>query len=163
MGKPEIVQSEESKAQERIIRLSAQLRQYNHQYYDLDQPTISDAEYDFLLQELISLEQQWPEFVVPDSPTQVVGGQADSALGQIRHRVPMLSLQDVFSWSDVADFTQRIRQVDEKALFVVERKIDGLSLSIRYHNGVMAQAVTRGDGEFSARIRKCTKLVFPPH
>lgn len=148
MGKPEIVQSEESKAQERIIRLSAQLRQYNHQYYDLDQPTISDAEYDFLLQELISLEQQWPEFVVPDSPTQVVGGQADSALGQIRHRVPMLSLQDVFSWSDVADFTQRIRQVDEKALFVVERKIDGLSLSIRYHNGVMAQAVTRGDGEF---------------
>ena len=148
MGKPEIVQSEESKAQERIIRLSAQLRQYNHQYYDLDQPTISDAEYDFLLQELISLEQQWPEFVVPDSPTQVVGGQADSALGQIRHRVPMLSLQDVFSWSDVADFTQRIRQVDEKALFVVERKIDGLSLSIRYHNGVMVQAVTRGDGEF---------------
>ncbi len=137
----------EVEAAERIGRLSSQLRIYNHQYYDLDQPTVSDAEYDLLLQELSELEELFPQLVLPDSPTQVVGGQAAPSFSQVRHRVPMLSLQDVFSWSGVEDFTARIRQVDPDARFVVERKIDGLSLSIRYENGIMTQAVTRGDGD----------------
>ena len=137
----------ETEAAERISRLSSQLRIYNHQYYDLDQPTVSDAEYDLLLQELIRLEELFPRLILPDSPTQAVGGQAAPSFSQVRHRVPMLSLQDVFSWSGVEDFTARVRQVDPKARFVVERKIDGLSLSIRYENGVMVQAATRGDGD----------------
>ena len=137
----------EAEAAERIGRLSSQLRLYNHQYYDLDQPTISDAEYDLLLHELISLEQEWPQLKEADSPTQVIGGQASSSLTQVRHRVPMLSLQDVFSWSDIAAFTTRVWATDTRATFVVERKIDGLSLSIRYRNGIMVQAVTRGDGD----------------
>ncbi|HHU06872.1 MAG TPA: NAD-dependent DNA ligase LigA [Clostridiaceae bacterium] len=137
----------ETEAAERISRLSSQLRIYNHQYYDLDQPTVSDAEYDLLLQELIRLEELFPRLILPDSPTQAVGGQAAPSFSQVRHRVPMLSLQDVFSWSGVEDFAARVRQVDPKARFVVERKIDGLSLSIRYENGVMVQAATRGDGD----------------
>ena len=150
MEKPKQISNQkisEIEAEERISRLSSQLRIYNHQYYDQDQPTVSDAEYDLLLQELIRLEELFPGLILPDSPTQVVGGQAAPSFSQVRHRVPMLSLQDVFSWSGVEDFTARVRQVDPEAQFVVERKIDGLSLSIRYKNGIMTQAVTRGDGE----------------
>ncbi len=150
MEKPEQVGKKilsEAQAAEKISRLSSALNQYNHEYYELDQPTVSDAEYDLLLRKLEELEEEFPQLVKADSPSRRVGGRADAALTQVRHRVPMLSLQDVFSLAEVESFTRRIRELDENALFAVERKIDGLSLSLRYENGVFVQAVTRGDGE----------------
>ena len=130
-----------------LNRLRKEIRHHNNCYYNNDEPEISDYEYDQLMLQLKNLEADYPELVTKNSPTQMVGGNARREAGVlVAHDVPMLSLQDVFSRQEVEEFvTSAIEQLDNPE-FVVEEKIDGLSLALRYRDGVLAQAITRGDG-----------------
>jgi DNA ligase (NAD+) len=138
-----------SDRKKRVEQLREQIRFHNHRYYVLDDPEIPDAEYDRLLRELESLEQQHPELITGDSPTQRVGAEPVKAFGQVRHRVPMLSLGNCFSEEELEAFTRRIadRLDNSDALeFNAEPKLDGLAVSLRYEKGELVQAATRGDG-----------------
>ena len=130
-----------------LNRLRKEIRHHNNCYYNNDEPEISDYEYDQLMLQLKKLEADYPELVTKNSPTQMVGGNARREAGVlVAHDVPMLSLQDVFSRQEVKEFvTSAIEQLD-KPEFVVEEKIDGLSLALRYRDGILVQAITRGDG-----------------
>lgn len=130
-----------------LNRLRKEIRHHNNCYYNNDEPEISDYEYDQLMLQLKKLEADYPELVTKNSPTQMVGGYARREAGVlVAHDVPMLSLQDVFSRQEVEEFvTSAIEQLDNPE-FVVEEKIDGLSLALRYRDGILAQAITRGDG-----------------
>ena len=134
-------------AEERIAELKKTLEYHIDRYYNQDSPEISDYEYDMMMQELKNLEKEHPELVTPDSPTQRVGGTAKREAGVlVRHNVPMLSLQDVFSKEEVFDFVEEMQKQLDHPEFVVEYKIDGLSMSLRYENGELILAETRGDG-----------------
>ena len=130
-----------------LNRLRKEIRHHNNCYYNNDEPEISDYEYDQLMLQLKKLEADYPELVTKNSPTQMVGGNARRDAGVlVAHDVPMLSLQDVFSRQEVEEFvTSAIEQLDNPE-FVVEEKIDGLSLALRYRDGILVQAITRGDG-----------------
>lgn len=130
-----------------LNRLRKEIRHHNNCYYNNDEPEISDYEYDQLMLQLKKLEADYPELVTKNSPTQMVGGNARREAGVlVAHDVPMLSLQDVFSRQEVEEFViSAIEQLDNPE-FVVEEKIDGLSLALRYRDGILAQAITRGDG-----------------
>ncbi len=133
--------------EKKINTLRDIIRYHNNLYYNEDAPEISDYEYDCLLEELQNLEAAHPELVTPDSPTQHVGGQAKRTAGKlVAHDVPMLSLQDVFTKSAVEDFVREKQVVLPDVEFVVEEKIDGLSLALRYTAGRLTAAITRGDG-----------------
>ena len=133
--------------QERIAELKKTLEYHIDRYYNQDSPEISDYEYDMLMQELKTLEKEYPELVTEDSPTQKVGGTAKRQAGVlVRHNVPMLSLQDVFSKEDVYHFVEEMQAQLADPEFVVEYKIDGLSMALRYENGNLVMAETRGDG-----------------
>lgn len=134
-------------AKKTIDELKEKLNYHIDRYYNQDDPAISDYEYDMMMQELKKLEKEHPEFVTPDSPTQKVGGSAKREAGVlVKHRVPMLSLQDVFSREEVDQFVQDMQQQFGDPEFVVETKIDGLSMALRYTDGVLTTAITRGDG-----------------
>jgi DNA ligase (NAD+) len=130
----------------RAAELKALLEEYAYQYYVMDNPTVSDFEYDKLLHELIDIEQQYPELLTPDSPSQRVGGKAMNTFEPVVHTVQMGSLQDVFSYKEVKEFDRRVRETISNPLYVVEPKIDGLSVSLEYQDGVLVRASTRGDG-----------------
>ncbi len=133
--------------EERIRDLRGQIAYHSDRYYNQDSPAITDYEFDQLMLELKKLEKEQPELVTPDSPTQKVGGSAKRTAGVlVRHNVPMLSLQDVFSKEEVFEFVEQMREQTDDPEFVVEYKIDGLSLVLRYENGALALAETRGDG-----------------
>ena len=133
--------------EERIAELKKTLEYHIDRYYNQDSPEISDYEYDMMMQELKNLEKEHPELVTPDSPTQRVGGTAKREAGVlVRHNVPMLSLQDVFSKEEVFNFVEEMQKQLDHPEFVVEYKIDGLSMSLRYENGELILAETRGDG-----------------
>lgn len=130
-----------------IEQLREQLRYHGDRYYNQDDPEISDYEYDRLSLKLRKLEQENPQFISTDSPTQKVGGTAKREAGVlVRHNVPMLSLQDVFEKSEVFSFVEKILKERPSTIFVVEKKIDGLSVSLRYTEGYLTLGVTRGDG-----------------
>ena len=131
---------------ERIQELTKLLNDAGYRYYVLDDPDMPDFEYDRLLRELEDLEQAHPEFALPDSPTRRVGGQAVNTFGEVRHPVPLMSLQDVFSMEELDDFLLRTRQSLPQAAFSVEPKIDGLSVALEYENGRFVRGATRGDG-----------------
>lgn len=132
---------------DRIDELREQINYHIDRYYNQDDPEITDYEYDMLMQELKKLEAEHPERITPDSPTQKVGGSAKREAGVlVRHRVPMLSLQDVFSKEEILQFVQNMQEQLDNPEFVVETKIDGLSMAIRYTDGKMTTAITRGDG-----------------
>ena len=136
-------------ARERTIRLRDQINRHNYQYFVLDDPQIPDSEYDRLLRQLQQLEAQYPDLICADSPTQRVGAQPLSAFDEVRHRLPMLSLDNAFSDQEMVDFDRRLRERLERSAAIVysaEPKLDGLAISIRYENGVMVAAATRGDG-----------------
>lgn len=135
-----------SDAQKRTEELSALLDKYSYQYYVLDNPEISDYEFDMLMQELKSLEEQFPELILPTSPTQRVGGMALNKFEKVSHAVQMASLQDVFSFEQVESFLQKCRDELSDVEFSVEPKIDGLSVSLEYENGIFTRGSTRGDG-----------------
>lgn len=131
---------------ERIEELRDIIEHHNYLYYVLDRPEISDYEYDMLMKELIKLEEEHPEFVSPNSPTQRVGGKPLKEFLQVQHAVPMLSLQDVFSFDELREWDSRVKTAVGKVEYVVELKIDGLSVSLLYENGELVRGATRGDG-----------------
>jgi len=134
-------------AKQKIDGLKEKLNYHIDRYYNQDDPEISDYEYDMMMQELKKLEKENPELITPDSPTQKVGGTAKREAGVlVKHRVPMLSLQDVFSREEVDQFVEDMRAQFDDPEFVVETKIDGLSMALRYTDGLLTTAVTRGDG-----------------
>lgn len=134
-------------ARERIAVLSEELERHNYNYYILAKPTISDYEFDMMLEELARLEREFPEFLLPSSPTQRVGGGITKEFQSVKHRYPMLSLANSYSREEIADFIDRIKKgVDEEVEFCCELKFDGLSISLQYEDGVLVRAVTRGDG-----------------
>lgn len=133
-------------AEQEIRDLTDEIQELNHAYYDLDRPLASDAYYDTLTQRLKALVAAFPDLAPADSPLERVGGEADRRFQRVPHRVPMLSLNDVFSLEDVMDFIEQVGRLYPDTDYIVEEKIDGLSLALRYENGRFVQAITRGDG-----------------
>jgi len=145
-------------ARERIEKLRNEIKEHDRRYYVLNQPVISDFEYDLLIGELAALEKKFPEFITADSPSQVVGSDITREFRQIGHRYPMLSLGNTYSYEEVRDFDNRVRKsVTGPVEYVCELKFDGASISITYSGGSMLYALTRGDGtkgdDVSANIR----------
>ncbi|AZV58400.1 NAD-dependent DNA ligase LigA [Clostridium sp. AWRP] len=133
--------------EDRYNELKKIIAYHNDRYYNQDNPEVSDYEYDMLMQELKNIEKEHPEIITPDSPTQHVGGNAKREAGVlVRHRVPMLSLRDVFNKEDVEQFVNDVKAQFPDVEFVVETKIDGLSMALRYEDGKLITAITRGDG-----------------
>src|SRR5271165_3303769 len=128
--------------------LREQLRRHEHLYYVLDQPEISDAEYDALMQRLKDLEAEHPELVTPDSPTQRVGGKPREGFVKVRHSTPMLSLDNAYSEEELRDWERRVHELSGESHvdYVCELKLDGMSLALRYEEGKLALGITRGDG-----------------
>lgn len=144
---------------EQINSLRETLNQWSYQYYVLDNPTVSDFEYDKKLRQLEKLEEAHPELVTPDSPTQRVGGQALSQFQEVVHEVPLQSLQDVFSQEELAAFDQRIQEGGEKISYVVEPKVDGLSVALEYVDGEFVRGATRGDGAVGEDVTENLRTV----
>lgn len=146
-------------AENRVKELHKLLNQYNYEYHVLDNPSVPDAEYDRLMRELIELEEKYPELKTPDSPSQRVGGAVLDAFRKVAHRVPMLSLANAFNEQDLRDFDRRVRQAVGDVEYVVELKIDGLAVSLRYENGLFVQGSTRGDGTTGEDITENLKTI----
>ncbi len=144
-----------------ILHLRKILEEHNYNYYVMDNPTISDFEYDALMQLLIKLEEENPKFADENSPTKRVGGVALSEFEQVNHNIPMQSLGDVFSYDELMEFDQRVRQGlnGESPEYIVEMKIDGLSVSLEYENGSFVQGSTRGDGQIGENITENLKTI----
>ncbi|HCH32616.1 MAG TPA: DNA ligase [Oceanospirillaceae bacterium] len=132
-----------------------QIRQYNHQYYVLDDPTVPDAQYDRVMQQLLAIESAHPQWITTDSPSQRVGDQPLDSFQQVNHAVPMLSLDNAFNGDDLKDFDRRVRErlhkqlqseLDQVISYTCEPKLDGIAVSLTYENGVLVTAATRGDG-----------------
>ncbi len=135
------------KIKQELTKLRKEIRFHNNRYYNDDNPAISDYEYDQLMLRLKTIEGKYPELITANSPTQVVGGEAKREAGVlVKHDVPMLSLQDVFSKEEVVSFVEDMCRQLAAPEFVVEEKIDGLSMALRYENGSLVRAITRGDG-----------------
>ncbi len=135
--------------QQQALRLRDEIDHHNYRYYVLDDPEIPDSEYDRLLRELQRLEAEYPELITPDSPTQRVGAEPLEEFAQVEHAVPMLSLDNAFTETEMEEFDRRVRErlaTDEKIAYVAEPKLDGLAVSLRYEAGRLVQAATRGDG-----------------
>jgi DNA ligase (NAD+) len=131
----------------RVEKLRDLIRQYEHAYYVLDQPEVSDSEYDALFLELRRIEEERPDLLTPDSPTQRVSGEASDQFAKVRHRSPMLSLQNAFDEAEIRAFDKRVRAaVGDKVVYCAELKIDGLAISLSYAKGRLQRAATRGDG-----------------
>jgi DNA ligase (NAD+) len=131
----------------RLAELRSELRRHEHLYYVLDAPEISDAQYDALFRDLLDLEAAHPELLTPDSPSQRVGGEPSGQFAKVRHRSPMLSLQNAFEEEEIRAWDKRVRAVvGDDVVYVCELKIDGLSMSLTYRGGRLVRAATRGDG-----------------
>src|SRR5829696_9181819 len=140
--------SEKGSAAKRIAQLREQINHHNHLYYAQTRPEISDREFDKLLAELIELEREHPELIAPDSPTQRVGGDVQTELKPVKHAVPMMSIDNTYNEDEVRAFDERVRKTLSGAQvdYVLEPKIDGTSISLRYENGQLVLAATRGRG-----------------
>lgn len=154
--------------EERILRLRKELHQYNYQYYILDEPTISDFEFDQKLKQLQDLEREHPQFADANSPTQRVGGGITKSFPTVQHDFRMYSLDNSYDFDDLEDWISRMKKtVDAPIEFVAELKYDGASISILYENGILTQAVTRGDGfqgdEITANVRTIKDIPLQLH
>lgn len=152
-----------NKAEKRVRELHTLLNKYGYEYYVLDSPSVPDAEYDRLLQELISLEKKYPQLKTPHSPTQRVGGEVLDAFEKVTHPTPMLSLANAFNEADLLDFDRKVRQaIGDNYSYVCELKIDGLAVSLRYEDGLFVKGATRGDGtvgeDITANLRTIRSL-----
>lgn len=152
----------EQMAAQRISELRALIDYHSQRYYDEDAPEIEDDEFDALTRELRSLEKQFPQLITPDSYTQRVHGKVSHLFEEVAHEVPLGSLQDVFSFEEIVDFDRRVRESVDKPLYVVEPKIDGLSIAIEYRDGRFYRGATRGDGmvgeDVSDNLRQITDV-----
>lgn len=145
---------------EKIEKLTKEIEAHNYNYYVLDSPTIEDYEYDMLLSELKALEEANPQFMLPNSPTQRVGGAAVNTFTPVQHAIQMDSLQDVFNFQALYDFDKKVREaLGMPPQYVVEHKIDGLSVSLEYTNGVFTRASTRGDGFVGEDVTENIKTI----
>ncbi len=136
-------------AETRITQLRREILEHRRLYYEEDAPSVSDFEYDMLERELASLEQLFPDLAEADSPTRTVGGRASEAFSPVAHPTPLLSLDNAFGEEEVVEWYGRLARVLEEEIprgFVCELKLDGLSVTLRYRNGVLVQGATRGDG-----------------
>src|SRR4051812_30529585 len=156
--------------EQRAEKLREQLNRANHLYYVEARPEISDREYDKLMQELIDLETAHPELVTEDSPTQRVGGDVQSELKSVRHAVPMMSIDNTYSEAEVRAFDERVRKAlgdDAKIAYVLEPKIDGTSISLRYEDGRLVLGATRGRGnvgeDVTVNVRTIKSVPFTLH
>jgi DNA ligase (NAD+) len=152
----------ESNLKKRAEELRTLLHQYNYEYYVLDKPSVPDAEYDRLLRELMLIEQEHPELQTPDSPTVRVGGQAADKFEKVTHRIPMLSLGNAYDMEDLEEFDKSVREslpAGEEPEYVVEFKIDGLAISLRYEKGIFVQGATRGDGTVGEDVTANLKTI----
>jgi len=147
------------KNKERIEELVRILNKLNYEYYTLDNPSVSDQEYDRLMQELQKLEKMYPEYILPDSPTNKVGGKVNESFKKITHQIPLLSLSNVFTESDIINFDNRIRKENVIPKYVCELKIDGLSVSLCYKKGELLYAATRGNGIIGEDITDNVKTI----
>lgn len=143
----------------RIEALRELLNDWGHRYYVLDAPTVPDYEYDAKLRELERLEAEHPEWITPDSPAQRVGGEAIDAFVPVQHEVPLQSLQDVFAPEELAAFDRRMRESDNRVEYVVEPKVDGLSVALEYLDGVFVRGATRGDGQVGEDVTENLRTV----
>lgn len=152
-------------AKQRVADLREKLDRYSHEYYVLDSPTIPDSEYDALYRELEDLEEVYPELVRSDSPTQRVGGTILEGFDKAEHDVPMMSLDDVFDKEELFAFDQRIKRLtDTPFTYTCELKIDGLAISLRYEEGQLTRAATRGDGQTGEDVTNNVRHIRPiPH
>jgi DNA ligase (NAD+) len=144
-----------------IDDLREQIRHHEYRYYVLDDPEISDGEFDRLMTKLKGLERQHPEFIAPDSPTQRVGGEPAKAFPTFKHQVPMLSLDNCYSYDELRDFDRRVREVSrhDREKYVIEHKLDGLSFSLHYEGGRLTHGVTRGDGITGEEVTPNVKTI----
>ena len=143
-----------------IQSLRRELEQANYEYYVLDNPSMSDYDFDHKLRRLEELEAKHPEWVTPDSPTQRVGGKVADGFSEVRHRVPLESLQDVFSFEELNDFDQRVRAILTGSVeYDVEPKVDGLSVALEYENGLFVRGATRGDGQVGEDVTENLKTI----
>ena len=143
----------------KIAELTATINYHSNRYYNMDEPEIEDYEYDRLMRELIALEEQYPMYADPNSPTKKVGGKSSEMFAPVVHTVRMESLQDAFSHEEVEDFDNRVRDINSDVKYVVEPKIDGLSVSLEYENGVFVRGSTRGDGDTGEDITANLKTI----
>ena len=166
----------EKEAKIKIDELKEKLEYYAKKYYDDDKPEISDYEYDMMMLELKALEKEFPELITKDSLTQKVGGHVKEGFKEVVHEVPLQSLQDVFSFEELMEFDNRVKKQlnKEDIKYVVETKIDGLSLALKYKDGVLIQGATRGNGligedvtdniktikSIPAKCKKCSCRIF---
>lgn len=139
--------TDKEQSTKRAQELRDKLNYYSRKYYVDDDPEIEDYEYDMLQRELKAIEDKYPDLVTPDSPTVRVGGSAENLFSKVEHRVRMESLQDAFSFAEIEEFDRRVRETERDVHYVVEPKIDGLSVSLEYTNGVLTRGSTRGDGD----------------
>lgn len=147
-------------AQKKVEVLRKELEEHNYRYYVLDSPIISDAQYDRLMQELIALEENFPELVTADSPSQRVGGAVASTFASYHHRKPLLSLSNAFNENDLLDFNRRVvSSLGNSVEYVAETKIDGLSIALIYENGLLIRGATRGDGEYGEDVTANLKTI----
>lgn len=151
------------KAKNRIEKLRKETAYHAKKYYDDDSSEISDFEYDMLMNELKDLEKQYPEFIKKDSLTQKVGGTVKEGFTKVEHIVPLQSLQDIFSFDELYNFDTKIKKIAEenntKLQYVVETKIDGLSVSLEYKKGEFVRGATRGDGQIGEDITSNLKTI----
>ena len=143
----------------RIEELVTLINKYNYEYYILDKPSVSDSEYDRLMQELMSLEEKYPEYKLEDSPTERVGSVVLSKFDKVAHKRPMLSLGNVFNEDEIVKFDERIRKEGYDPEYVCELKIDGLAINLIYEKGILKQGVTRGDGKIGEDITHNVKTI----
>lgn len=142
-----------------MIELVGELNRYAQAYYEQDQPLVSDQEYDRLYRELVQLEEKHPEWIRPDSPTHRVGGKVLDGFSKYPHVYPLFSLQDAFSLEELEAFDQRVRKEFPQVQYVCEIKIDGLSVSLTYEQGVLVVGATRGDGQVGEDITENLRRV----
>ncbi|RSJ57358.1 DNA ligase [Streptococcus gordonii] len=142
-----------------MSELVSLLNRYAHEYYTKDAPSVSDSEYDQLYRELVSLEEQYPDEILPESPTHRVGGKVLDGFEKYQHQYPLYSLQDAFSRAELVAFDERVRKEFPDASYLCELKIDGLSISLAYENGILVAGATRGDGSIGENITENLKRV----
>ena len=146
--------------EQKVAEYNRLLHEYGHAYYVLDQPTVPDHVYDKMLHELLAIEQEYPDLIYPDSPTQRVGGEILKGFNKVEHRYPMLSLGNAFSEADLKSFDERVRQsIGDNFSYVCELKIDGLAISLMYDNGLFVRGATRGNGFVGEDITENLKTV----
>src|SRR5512136_2152836 len=133
-------------AKKQIQKLREEINYHNYQYYVENNPVISDYEYDMLLKKLEALETQYPDLITSDSPTQRIGGEPLKGFATVEHKIPMLSLDNAYSYEELQEFDERVKKVVTDVEYICEPKIDGVSIALIYENGVFIRGATRGDG-----------------